>query len=438
MFAGPRVAILAIAGALVAAASVALLHVSVFAAVAAVNIVIAACWYFDARRAPAPTSFRITRELPTAVGIGNSLPITVRITNPNRARSRVWLRDSSVPSLSRSPSTHRATVEAQGFVDLASTGQPTRRGWLDLGPVTLRVAGPWGLGGRQSTIDVVSRIKVYPPLPGRRVVRERLNTARTLQSGMHSAAFHGGGTTFESLREYHPDDEFRRINWRATARARAAVTNIYREERDQQVVLVLDASRMMAGSIDGISRFEYAIDASHAVAELACRVGDQVGMVTFGSGIVSSVSARSGRQQSRSILDAMFDIEPSLDAPNFSGAFAGTLARHRRRSLLILLTELTDRASPASLLHAMPILVRKHLVVVGAIRDPYLDAAGRSTPSGIEATYTKAAAASLLVARQDAATALRAHGAQVEDRIPGEIAGALVDRYLGIKSAGRL
>jgi uncharacterized protein (DUF58 family) len=203
-------------------------------------------------------------------------------------------------------------------------------------------------------------------------------------------------------------------------------------------MLLLDAGRTMAGSIGGASRFEYAIDAAVAVAELASRVGDQVGMVAFAGDVLALAEPRGGTVQARRILELLFDLEPSLEAPNYPRAFGALMGRHRRRALLVLLTELSDQAVMEPLLRAVPILLRHHLVIVGAVRDPEVEAMALSVPATSEEAYLKATAAGYLSARSGAADRLRRMGATVVDGPVNELAGHLTDQYLKIKAVGRL
>lgn len=248
----------------------------------------------------------------------------------------------------------------------------------------------------------------------------------------------GGGNDFDSLREYHPDDEFRRINWIATARAGKPITNLYREERNQHVLLLLDAGRHMASSIDGVARFELAIDAAFSLAQLATNAGDHVGMLAFGDRVFASIGTRSGREQPRRILDRLFDLQPVLAAPDYRAAFAQTLSAHRRRALLVLLTDLTDEAAMEPLFDALPSLLSRHLLVVGAVRDPAIAARAAAPARDAKGAYRKAASTEWVMKRDRAAQHLRRMGVGVEDRDPGGLTAAIADRYLSIKAAGRL
>jgi uncharacterized protein (DUF58 family) len=405
---------------------------------AAGNLALIAGVVLDVLTAPHPQAFRVERHAPEVLTVGRESTVVLSATNPSRRRLSVWLRDSSPSSLGRSPDRHATTAGPLERIQVTAAIRPSRRGRVPLGPITARAAGPLRLAGRQRTLPIYASIRVYPALPSRAEVELRLDRARLLQAGERSSNIRGGGTDFDSLREYHPDDEFRRINWRATARSSKAISNLFREERNQQVLLMLDAGRMMAASINNVSRFEYSIDAAIAVAELAARVGDYVGMTAFGRDITASIGPRGGRSQPRRILDALFELTPTLEATNYREAFAGVLSRHRRRSLLVLLTELTEESALESLFQAVPALVGRHLVIIGAVQDPQLEAIARSMPATSEEAFEKAAATQALDARERAATRLRRMGVRVIDQPPGRLAGQIADTYLRIKAFGRL
>lgn len=434
MYLSHRLAILA----LVVSLPAALLPFPVWETLLIVNGTLAAFAVLDVVRAPRAASLILEREVPQVSGLDRTDGVSVRIHNPLERPLEISLRDAGPPSLRRDPIRHLAVVPGGSWHMLEAVVAPSRRGFADIGPVTLRTSGPLRLAGRQGKVPTRARIKIYPPLPGRAHVARRIERARELQTGSRSSAFRGGGNEFDSLRTYHPDDEYRRINWFATARAGTPITNVYREERDQQIILLMDAGRGMAGSVAGTSRFELAIDAGFALAELATYVGDRVGMVAFGGSVQRMIGPRGGRDQPRRILDLLFDLEPVLEASDYRGAFAATLGRYRRRAMLVLLTELTDIRAMDPLFAALPSLLSRHIVVVAAVQDPGVTELAGAEPTDSEGAYLKAAATESLTSRDRARARLRAMGVGVEDRLPGELAAGVADRYLAIKSAGRL
>jgi uncharacterized protein (DUF58 family) len=433
MYVSTRLALIAIA----AASVTALAPVSPLVGLIVANVVVLGLLVYDIWQAPHPNTLGIERLAPSVLTTHEVGQVTLRLHNPSRRPLSVAIRDATPPSGARTPAVHRNRIGAEGGA-LDAQIAPARRGRLELGPVTVRVSGPIGLGGRQATLPIVETLKVYPALPGRSEVELRLERTRLLQGGRRSSRLRGGGTDFDSLRDYHPDDEFRRINWNATARAGKPITNLYREDRDQQIVLLLDAGRTMAGTVAGLSRFEHALDAAIALAELAARSGDHVGVMAFASGIEAMLSPRGGRDQPRRALDLLFDRQPSLDPTDYRGAFATLLSRHRRRSLLVLFTELTEESVMQPLFDALPVLLPRHLLMIGSIVDPEVLALRSALPGSYEDAYLAAAAAESFSARNHASAHLRSLGVSVEDREPGRLAGALADRYLQIKDAARL
>jgi uncharacterized protein (DUF58 family) len=402
------------------------------------DVLLVALVVADVVLAPRPSSMRIERDIPAVLSVGRQDHVTLTCHNPTDRRLDVDGRDATPPSLGRVPSRHALVLAPRGWARAMATVVPSRRGMHTVGPITIRTGGPLGLAGRQGTLGIETRVKIYPALPGRAEVELRLERARLLQTGERSSALRGGGTEFDALREYHPDDEFRRINWRATARAGKPITNTYREERNQQVIVLLDAGRLMATTVAGVSLFEHGLDAAMAVAELGGRLGDHIGGVAFSSRMLATVPPRGGRAQPRRLLDAMYAVSPALEAPNYRLAFSTVLSRWRRRSLLVLLTELADEAALDSLFAALPAVLHRHLVIVAAARDPSVEALAVSDPADSMQAYEKAAAAAAVAARERTASRLSAMGAEVVDRLPGSLAGAVADRYLHIKALGRL
>jgi uncharacterized protein (DUF58 family) len=414
------------------------LPVSVWVALAVSEALVLALVLVDVVRAPPPGSLQVRRWAPDVLRLDRPADVVLSAHNPTTRRLEVRVHDASPPSVGRTPRRHVASLEPRAWVELHAEIRPTRRGRAVLGPITVRAGGPLGLAGRQSTLAVSQEVKVYPALRGRAEVELRVRRGRLLQSGIRSSALRGGGSDFDSLREYRPDDEFRRINWRATARSPKAIANQFREERNQEVILLLDASRAMAAQVQAVSRLEHALDAAIAVAELASRVGDHVGVLAFGREVRAQVDPRGSRDQPHRIVDLLFALEPLLEAPNYSAAFGALLERHRRRSLLVLFTDLSEPSVLEPLLEAIPVLLARHLVLIAAVRDPEVESLASALPTTSEEAYEKSAAAGFLAWRDAATARLRRLGATTLDLHPGDLAARVADEYLKVKALGRL
>jgi uncharacterized protein (DUF58 family) len=180
------------------------------------------------------------------------------------------------------------------------------------------------------------------------------------------------------------------------------------------------------------------MDAVMMLTAVATRLGDRAGLVAFDQGVRAIVGPGHARGQLSRVTEAMYTLEPRLVESDYRGAFAQTLARFRRRALLVLLTELAEAPVAESLLPAMPLVARDHLVVVAGIQDPAVSEWAGAVPTNAGEAYRKAAAVEALDARRRTIARLRGLGATVVDGPPGRLAPNLADAYLHLKATGRL
>jgi uncharacterized protein (DUF58 family) len=398
-------------------------------------------WLLAAR----PADLEVERELPGIVPLGAEARITWRIAHrpgrdPFLARRgiRVRVADELAPSLAAVTRRVRVVVPPRGRAVAETLIRPSRRGRFVPTEVVVRVEGPLGLAARQGRRRVPGVLRVYPPFESRDEAELRVNKARILEVGLRSAQGRGGGTEFDSLREYGVDDEFRRIDWAATARATKPIVRTYRAERNQTVLLLLDSGRTMAGRVADVPRLDHAMDAVMLLTSLATRLGDRAGLVAFDREVRAVVGPGHARDQLSRVTEAMYQLQPLLVESDYRGAFAETLTRFRRRAMLVVLTELAEQAVAETLLPALPLIARDHLVVVASVADPEVRGWALATPVEPGAAYRKAAAVAALADRRRTVARLRGLGAVVVDAPPGRLAPDLADAYLRVKATGRL
>ncbi len=392
----------------------------------------------DGLLAPRPARVGVGRDFPAVVPLNGEGRIIWTVTNPLSRRLRIGVADELAPSLRAGARRVRLTVPAQGRVTAETTFQPRRRGRFELREVVVRVAGPLGLLARQGTRELPGLLRVYPPFASRKEAELRIDRARILDIGLRSARGRGGGTEFDQLREYSVDDESRRMDWAATARTGKAIVRTYRAERNQTVIVALDNGRTMAGQVAGVARVEHAMDAVLMLTAVATRLGDRAGLIAFDRRVRAVVPPGHRVDQLTRVSEAMYQLEPELAESDYRGAFTETLVRFHRRALLVVLTELANQALGDTLLPALPLILRSHLVVVASVRDPDLLRWASSPAPDAASAYRKAAAQAALEERRVLAAQLRGLGATVVDAPPGVLAPALADAYLKVKATGRL
>jgi len=380
----------------------------------------------------------IERDMPAALAL--NVPGEIRWSLHNHAGLRrvVTFGDELAPSLRASDRRARVVLPARSRAEVTSMIIPARRGEFVIDKMAVRVEGPLGLAARQSTRSLPSTLRVLPPFRSRKEADLRVTNRRVLESGLRSARGLGSGTEFDQLREYGPDDEFRRIDWAATARSMRPIVRTYRAEKNQRIVVMLDNGRVMAGRVADVPRVEHAMDAALTLTRVATGLGDKCGLVTFDRDVRSVIAPSNRRNQLNLVSDALYDLEPILAESNYRQAFAATVARFRRRAMLVILTDLVVQAVEASLLPALPLISRSHLVLIGAVRDPDVVEWATMTPTTSEEAHRKAAAVTALADRDRAIARLQNLGAVVVDAAPGELAPRLADTYLSFKARGRL
>lgn len=392
----------------------------------------------DAALAPRPSRVTVERDLPAIIGLGGEGTVTWRVGNPTGRALSVQVSDELAPSLHAGRRRLSLRVPRRGEAVASTVLRPSRRGRFTPKEVVVRVAGPLGLAARQGGRQLPSLLRVYPPFRSRDEAELRVERARILEVGLRSARGRGGGTEFEQLREWTPDDETRRVDWAATARTGKPIVRTYRAERNQTVVVLLDNGRVQAGQVAGVPRVEHAMDAVLLLTFLATKLGDRCGLVAYDSVVRSVVPPSQRSTQLSRVSEALYDLQPALVESDHRGAFTEALVRFRRRSMFVVLTELNEQSVSETLLPALPLLLRRHLVVVGSVRDPEVEQWAAATPTEASLAYRKAAAIVALDERHRLAGRLRAAGVVVVDAPPGKLAPALGDAYLDAKARGRL
>ncbi|QLL07199.1 DUF58 domain-containing protein [Mycobacterium vicinigordonae] len=399
----------------------------------------------DMALAASPRRLRFTRSPNSSVRLGQTTQARILIHNNGRRRFRGQVRDAWPPSAQAEPRVHRLAIAAGQHQQLDTQLTPIRRGDQRATVVTARSIGPLGLAGRQYSQPTPGKVRVLPPFLSRKHLPARLAKLREID-GLLPTLIRGQGTEFDSLREYVVGDDVRSIDWRASARRTDVMVRTWRPERDRRVVIVLDTGRMAAGRVGvdptasdpaGWPRLDWAMDATLLLAALASRAGDHVEFLAHDRVSRAAVFGASRTELLAQLVDAMAPLQPALIESDWRAMVATILRRTRRRSLVVLLTDLNATALDEGLFPVLPQLSTKHHVLVAAVADPRVDqlAAGRSDAAAV---YDAAAAERSRNERRAIASRLRRSGVEVVDAPPSEIAPGLADRYLAMKASGQL
>ncbi len=387
----------------------------------------------DAVRAGSPRTLRVEREVPGVATVGRPTPLRWVIRGPRGRGVRLRLADDLAPSLGADRRANvRLAPDAEGVSE--SELVPGRRGRFLFERITCRLTGPLGLGVRQFDLYRRAELRVVPRFRSQRATELRLRRGRLPLVGTWTTAARGNATEFEQLRDYTIDDESRRIDWAATARAARPIVRTYRTERDRNVAVLLDTGRSMALDVGGAARLEQAMDAAMSVAAVAAGAGDRISLLAADVELRASLAAARRTDQVARVADAVHDLEAQLVETDHLAAVSHLLERAQRRSLVIMLTDLVDRGRPDGLLAAVRSAIRHHVVVVAAVADPAVHELAAARPTTALDVHRRAVAVDELARRRLLADRLRASGAVVLDEPPDRLGVRLADTYLDVRA----
>jgi uncharacterized protein (DUF58 family) len=396
------------------------------------------------------TGLRWQREHDPKLSLGASNRITLTLTN-NTSRVIDFQARDTIPALLQAQGERlegRCVPGGSWFGHYHV--RPMSRGEYHLEAVTARYAGPLRLVWRQRVHRWDDTARVYPNLLALGQFDALVRRGQLQELGLRNARRWGTGTEFERLREYTPDDEYRRISWKATARRRAPVVVDYETERSQNVVVLIDSGRLMGTKLplrggdaepygaQALTRLDHAINAALMISYVSEGVGDRVGLLTFGDGVQRFLPPRAGRGHFLRIADALYDVREEPTEPDFSQALGYLSGRVSRRSLVVMFTDISSPETGQALARALTVMARRHLCVTVTLRDPALEELAEQPLNGLGPAYERAVAQLWLDERATLLRRLRSMGVLTVDTSADAISTDVVNRYLEVKGRGSL
>lgn len=383
-------------------------------------------------RKPAVT---VTRHCKSTLSLARPTTVTLEVRNLSRRRLTVQVQDALF-----------ASAESQGCpVELELEGGVVRRGAYrvramqrglqKIGAHHVRYPSPGGLWIRQLEIPASTELRVYPDV---QAVRHYELLARQNRDHFKSrlTRMRGGDTEFERLRDYLPDDEFKRIDWKASARRRKLTVREYQLERNQNIIFMLDCGRTMTAMWDGLTALDYALNATLMLSHVAVQRGDQVGLIAFDEKVTRLIKPRAGISASNHIIQATYDLFPKMVEPDYETAFK-TLRRHvTKRTLVVFISHALDDVTARRFQRLTRELLPRHLPLCVMLKDREVQQRAITRAQDAEEVCIQAAAAEVLMWRERIHTELRRAGVLVMDVLHRELTGALVSRYLEVKARG--
>ena len=378
----------------------------------------------------------VVRQVPGSLALGVRSEVRLRVANAAGLRVRMDVHDHHPATFEAEGLPRRVVLEPGQWSEIAYQVKPVARGEAEFGAAEVRLHSPMGLWLIKKRSGNPNPVRIYPNFRALAKYTLLATDNRLSQIGVLQVRRRGEGMEFHQLREYRQGDAQRAIDWKATSRTQRLIAREYEEEKDQRVLLVIDCGRRMASKDDELSHFDHALNSALLLAHVALRQGDAVGMMTM-AGVNRYCEPRKSVAAVNAILNRVYDIEPTLAVPDYHLAARDVMSQVRRRSLVIVLTNLRDE-DDETLLPALKLLRTRHLVVLASLREAIISRALSARVDSFDRAVTHAAAADYLASRERAFRRIVAAGAVCLDVEPERLAISLVNRYLELKREGRL
>lgn len=374
------------------------------------------------------------RSVARTASLGIELPCEVTIRNETSLRLRGAVRDDLPEDFSCRPSSHRLDLLPRGQVTMRRKILPNRRGAFMLEKVYLQLQSPLRLWVRQLSIDVSSKLNVFPDMKQLSDYALLARTNRLSLIGVRRTRRIGQDSDFERLRDYTRDDTYRHIDWRSTARRGKLTVRQFQSDQSQRIVFLIDCGRMMTNQREGFSLLDHALNSMLMLSYVALAQGDEVGMLCFSDQIHSYLPPRGGASQMNRLLQAGFDQFPRMVESRYDDAFLYLSNHCKRRSLVVFTTSVIDEVNANQIVEYLSNLTGRHLPLGVLIRDRQMFDAADSPDGGQHKMYAAAAAADILLWRHERIVELQHRGVLVIDAFPEDLAAPMVNEYLKIKA----
>jgi len=403
------------------------------------DIIIVAIAIFDAWNSKLSPRVGIERHFGSRFAVGAETEVRIEIANHTPGDLALIIKDEYPPQMMLSGSREaRLHVEAQTAASFSYWLTAPKRGRFDFGFVAVRFVSNWRLVWKQALAGAPTTVKVYPNMRRAREAELKALGTRSFVAARRKSQWRGEGRDFESLRDYVRGDEMRHISWTATARRGKLVTRQYQMERDQTILIALDAGRLMTARIENETKLDSAVHATLALMSAAARAGDNAGLLVFGRRIRAFLPPKRGAEHLDAALEALHAIEPEMIEPSYSRAFEFVAANSRRRSLVVVITDLVDEEGSRELISSLKLLRPRHLPLVVTIADRDLKAVVREPPENEREMFTQSVAEEIIHLREAALRLVESQGGLALDVTAAVLAPRLLETYLRVKERGLL
>lgn len=381
-------------------------------------------------------AIEVERQVRHSIPVGVWSKVHLRLVNPQQRLLQLRLHDHHPPDFEVDDLPLNILLPVERSLQVGYLIRPSHRGDAQFQGVELVLRSPLGLWWQRRFLRLSEQVRVFPNF---REISHYilLATDNHLSNiGVQRRQRRGEGSDFHQLREYRRGDSLRQIDWKASSRYRRPISREYQDERDQQLVFMLDCGRHMRQQDESSAHLDQALNAMLLLTHVADRQGDAVGFMTFG-GDRRWLPPQKGSNQVRRLLEHTYDVHSKLAAADYLEAAQTLMPLQQRRALVLILTN-TRGEDREGLRAAVRLLRRRHLVVVADLREENIEKTLQAPITGVDQALRFQAVCGYLAERDRDRDSLQHLGVLTLDLLPAQLPVSLVNSYLEIKASGRL
>lgn len=400
-------------------------------------LVIFAAWV-TTKLAPSPENLRLKRKFDPVLSVRVQNRIEVTLYNDGLDTVHARLRDEPPPTFETVNNERHLTVAPGKEQEFAYNLTPFERGGDYFRGTFLRIECPLGLVWKEAKLPTEQPVRVYPNVLALREFDLLKQKGRLRELGIRRSRQRGLGTEFESLREYGEGDDYRKIDWKASARRGKFIVRQFEQERNQCVLIVIDVGRHMLAEVNGVRKLDRALDACLMLTHAAVVAGDLVGLLVYSDRIVRYIPPHKGRAQMGLVIEAIHDLTAEPVESDPLAAMSYLSHRWKRRSLLVAFTDLDGPDAARGMVASIGPLARRHLALLARVSDPRLNELYNQPLDDLGAFYERAAAEFMIVDRREVSALLNAAGIHNIEAEPDDLSKALLSFYFQVKERSLL
>lgn len=389
----------------------------------------------EASKLPNASQLKASRLLPSRFSFDDEHEVTLELTSSSPQALFVRVREELPEGLETPDLFFEGWIPPMGQLRITYPVQAVRRGAYVYGNAVVRVEARLRLISRELWLGSPDAIKVYPRFRGVDGFMLLAKLSERDESVRQPRQVRGAGSDFESLRPYVEGDDLRHVDWKASARRGQLISRNRQVEKGQQLAILIDSGRWMAGQIGNHSRLEHALNAAVRLAYVVQRRGDALALGCFSNRIETFMPTERGNGLLPRVLESLYSIQVRPVESDYWQVVSQMMGRLKRRSLVIMMTEVLDSSGSEGLMNNLMRAASRHLVLCVVLSEPKILEQARLEPQDLAQSYQKAAACDLLRRRRLALEHMRARGIMVLETDPEHLSVALVRRYLEIRLA---